>query len=51
MIAFIFEYSEDLTKFNIIVKQEKWSKINSICAPPNNFIINETSNYNINNLK
>lgn len=51
MIAFIFEYTEDLTKFNKIVKQEQWQRINSICAPPIDFIINETPNYNINDLK
>lgn len=51
MIAFVFEYAEDLTTFNKIVKQERWQKINSISAPPANIKINETPNYDINNLR
>lgn len=51
MIAFVFEYAEDLTKFNQIVKQEHWKKINSISAPPPNYIINETPKVNINELR
>lgn len=51
MIAFVFEYAEDLTKFNNVVNQEHWKKINSISAPPVDFIVNDTSNYDINNLR
>lgn len=51
MIAFVFEYAEDLTKFNKIVKEERWQRINSISAPPVNFHINETSNFEINDLR
>jgi len=51
MIAFVFEYAEDLTTFNKIVKQEHWQKINSISAPPANFKIDETPKYDINSLK
>lgn len=51
MIAFVFEYTDDLTKFSKIIKQEQWKKINFVCAPSNNFNINETSNYNISDLK
>jgi len=51
MIAFVFEYAEDLTTFNKIIKQERWQKINSISAPPANFSINETPNININTLR
>lgn len=51
MIAFVFEYAEDLTKFNKIVKQEGWKKINSISAPPSDFQFNSTPNYEINSLK
>lgn len=51
MIAFVFEYTDDLTKFSKIIKQEQWKKINFVCAPSNNIKINETSNYNISDLK
>ncbi|XP_050443520.1 structural maintenance of chromosomes protein 5 [Adelges cooleyi] len=51
MIAFVFEYAEDLTTFNKIVKQERWQKINSISAPPPNFHINDKPNHDINYLK
>lgn len=51
MIAFVFEYAEDLTTFNKIVKEERWQKINSISAPPANFKINENPNHDIINLK
>jgi len=51
MIAFVFEYEEDLTTFNKIVKQEHWKKINSISAPPSNFKVNEIPNYDINSLR
>lgn len=51
MIAFVFEFAEDLTTFNKIVKEERWQKINSISAPPADFRINENPNYDINNLK
>ncbi|XP_026817249.1 structural maintenance of chromosomes protein 5 [Rhopalosiphum maidis] len=51
MIAFVFEYAEDLTTFNKIVKQERWQRINSISAPPANIHINETPNYDINSLR
>lgn len=51
MIAFVFEYAEDLTTFNNIVKQERWKRINSISAPPANFKVNEIPNYDINSLK
>lgn len=51
MIAFVFEYAEDLTTFNKIVKQERWKKINSISAPPANFKVNETPNCDINSLR
>jgi len=51
MIAFVFEYAEDLTTFNKIAKQEHWNKINSISAPPANFNVNDTPNYDINSLR
>lgn len=51
MIAFVFEYAEDLTTFNKIVKQERWQKINSISAPPASYKINEIPNYDINILR
>lgn len=51
MIAFVFEYAEDLTTFNKIGKQEHWKKINSISAPPANFKVNEIPNYDINSLR
>jgi hypothetical protein len=51
MIAFVFEYAEDLTTFNNIVKREGWQKINSLSAPSANLLINDTPNYNINSLK
>lgn len=51
MIAFVFEYAEDLTTFTKIIKQEHWQKINSISAPPANFKVNEIPNHDINSLK
>lgn len=51
MIAFVFEFAEDLTTFNKIVKQEHWQKINSVSAPPVNFKVNEIPNHDINSLK
>ncbi|XP_025193514.1 structural maintenance of chromosomes protein 5 [Melanaphis sacchari] len=51
MIAFVFEYGEDMTIFNKIVKQEHWKKINSISAPPAHININELPNYDINSLR
>lgn len=51
MIAFFFEYAEDLTTFNKIVKQEHWQKINSISAPPANLKINEDPNYNLSSIR
>lgn len=51
MIAFVFEYAEDLTKFNQIAKEQRWQKINSISAPPPSYRINETPNHDINSLK
>ncbi|XP_022172006.1 structural maintenance of chromosomes protein 5 isoform X2 [Myzus persicae] len=51
LIAFVFEYAEDLTTFNKIAQQERWMKINSISAPPANFKINEIPNYDINSLR
>jgi len=51
MIAFVFEYAEDLTKFNKIIKQERWQKINSISAPPTDFFINEAPNIDISHLR
>lgn len=51
MIAFVFEYAEDLTKFNQIAKREHWQKINSISVPPADVQIREIPNYNINQLR
>jgi len=51
MIAFVFEYAEDLTTFNNVINQERWQKINSISAPPANFKVNDIPNYDINNLR
>lgn len=50
MIAFVFELGEDLSKFNRIVKEHGWKRINSISAPPSNYEVNEISNYSINEL-
>lgn len=51
MIAFVFELGEDLSTFNRIIKEQCWQKINSISAPPPNFKVNDTSNYDINEIK
>lgn len=51
MIAFVFEYAEDLTTFTKIIKKEHWQKINSISAPPASFNVNEIPNHDINSLK
>lgn len=51
MIAFFFEYAEDLTTFNNIAKKEGWQKINSLSAPSADLHLNETPNYDINSLK
>lgn len=51
MIAFFFEYTDDLTTFNNIARKEGWKKINSLSAPAADLEINETPNYNINSLK
>lgn len=51
LIAFVFEYAEDLTTFTKIIKQENWQKINCISAPPANFKVHEIPYHDINSLK
>ncbi|VVC40914.1 Hypothetical protein CINCED_3A020659 [Cinara cedri] len=51
LIAFVFEFGEDLSTFNRIIKEQRWQRINTISAPPPNYKVNEISNYNINELK